>query len=134
MRKILKAAALLVLLAATTVSAAETSSRTVESHSFDHKTTSKKKYDLRVRGQRVRLRVKASVREGEIKLVVRDANGQVRQEAQLTPSKSRPNTYDVDSGEVKSVSGVWTVEVELTEAVGSYEFIWTTETAPGGRN
>jgi hypothetical protein len=131
MRRALKAAALLALLAATAASAsAETVSRTVESHTFDHKTTSKKKYDLRVRGERVRLRVKASVREGVLKLVVRDAKGQVRQEAHLTPSNSKPNTYNVDSGEVKSASGVWTVEVELTEAVGSYEFIWTNEPAP----
>ena len=128
MSRALKAAALLVLLAATAVSAAaETTSRTVQSHTFDHKTTSKKKFDLRVRGERVRLHVKASVREGEIKLVVRDAKGQVRQDARLTPSKSRPNTYNVDSGEVRSSSGIWTVEIELTEAVGSYEFIWTTE-------
>jgi hypothetical protein len=127
MRRAFKAAALLTLLAALTASAAERSSRTVESHSFDHRTTAKKRFDLRVRGSRVRLRVKASVREGQIKLVVRDAAGQVRQDARLTPSKSRPNTYDVDSGEVRSEAGVWTVEVELTEAVGSYEFTWTTD-------
>lgn len=127
MKKALKAAALLALLAATAASAAERTSRTTESHTFDHKTTSKKKFDLPVNGARVRLRVRASVREGVLKLVVRDADGRVRQDARLTPSKSRPNTYDVDSGEVRSAAGAWTVEVELTEAVGSYEFTWTTE-------
>ena len=73
----------------------------------------------------MRLRVKASVREGTVRLVVRDAEGRVRQEALLSPSKSRPNNYDVDSGEMRSAAGVWTVEVELRDAVGSYEFTWT---------
>jgi hypothetical protein len=129
MRSVLKAAVLLTLLAALTASAAERSSQTVESHSFDHKTTSKKKYDLRVYGSgaRVRLHVKASVREGAIKLVVRDASGRVRQDAHLTPSKSRPSNYNVETGVEKSGAGVWTVEVELTEAVGSYQLTWTTE-------
>ena len=127
MRRAFKVAALLVLLAAAAVSADERSSQTVESHSFDHKTTSKRKYDLRVQGggARVRLHVKASVREGELKFLVRDAAGKVRQDVLLKPSKTRPNGYDVDSGETPSAAGVWTVEVELKEAVGSYEFTWT---------
>ena len=131
MRRALKAAALLTLLAAAlTASAAETgSSRMVESISFDHKTTSKKKYDLRVHGTggRVRLHVRASVREGELKFVVRDAAGKVRQDVQLRPSKSRPNNYNVDTGELQSAPGVWTIEIELSEAVGNYEFTWTSE-------
>jgi hypothetical protein len=131
MRKALKAAALLTLLAAalTAPAAERTSSRTVESITFDQKTTSKKKYDLRVHGSgaRVRLHVRASVREGELKFVVRDAAGKVRQDVSLTPSKSRPSNYNVDSGEVQSAAGLWTVEVELRDAVGSYEFTWTTE-------
>ena len=129
MRKTLRAAALLALLAAAlTASAAETTSRTVEAQTFDHKTTSKKRYDLRVHGPRVRLRVRASVKEGELRLVVRDAQGRVWQDAQLGPVRSRPNNYDVDSGEMRSDPGrVWTVEVELKDAVGSFEFTWTTE-------
>jgi hypothetical protein len=118
---------LLLLAAAAAVAAAEHNSRTVESHTVDHKTTEKKRYDLRVpsAGSRVRLRVKATVREGQIRLLVRDASGRVRQEAVLTPSKSTPSDYDVDSGEVRSAAGAWTVEVELKEAVGSYEFAFT---------
>ncbi len=128
MRRTLKAAALFALLAAAAVSAAERrSDSTFESHTFDRQTNAKKKFDLRVPGDgaRVRLRVKASVREGEVRLVVRDAEGRVRQDARLSPSKSRPSNYDVDSGEVRSGAGVWTVEVELKDAVGSYEFTWT---------
>ena len=127
MRRALKAAALVALLAAMAVAAPERSSKTVESHTFDHKTTTKKKYDLRVSGAgaRVRLRVKASVREGEIKIVVRDAAGRVRHDVQLGPSKSKSANYDVDSGEVRSAAGVWIVEVETKEAVGSYEFTFT---------
>jgi hypothetical protein len=128
MRRVLKAAALAALLAAAAF-AAETTSRTVESHTFDHETTAKKRFELRVpeKGSRVRLRVRASVNAGEFRLVVRDAEGRVRQEAQLGPRKERPLTYDVDSGELRSAAGVWTVEVELKDAVGSYEFTWTAE-------
>ena len=132
MRKVLKAAALLTLLAAALASPVaadeEIKSRTTESQTYARKTTSKKKYDLRVYGPRVRLRVKATVKEGEMRLVVRDARGRVWQDAQLGPVKSKPNNYDVDSGEMRSDPGrVWTVEVELKEAVGSFEFNWTTE-------
>ena len=130
MRRALRASALVALVAASAAAvAAEVNSRTVESHVFDHPTTAKKRIELRVPsgGARVRLRVKASVRQGELKLVVRDAEGQVRQEAQLGPAKSRPNNYDVDSGESRSAAGVWTVEVELKDAVGSYDFTWTAE-------
>ncbi|HEX8720557.1 MAG TPA: hypothetical protein VF736_08005 [Pyrinomonadaceae bacterium] len=129
MRRALKAAALVALLAAAAFAAPETTSRTVESHTFDHETTAKKRFELRVpeRGGRVRLRVRASVAEGEFRLLVRDAEGRVRQEARLGPRKEKPLTYDVDSGEVRSAAGVWTVEVELKDAVGSYEFTWTAE-------
>jgi hypothetical protein len=130
MKRTLKAAALLALLAAAfAASAAErTTSRTVESQTFDQKTTSKKKYDLRVYGAHTRLRVRATVKEGALKLVVRDGDGRVWQDAQIGPSKSKPNNYDVDSGEMRSDPGdVWTVEVELKDAVGSFEFTWTTE-------
>ena len=127
MRRALTVATLTVALLAATTAAAERRSRTVESHTLDHKTTAKKRYDLRVpdAGSRVRLRVKASVSEGELKLVVRDAAGRVRQDALLGPSKSSPTIYDVDSGELRSEAGLWTIEVELKEAVGSYEFTFT---------
>jgi hypothetical protein len=126
MRRVFKAAALAALLAAA-ATAFERSSQTIESHTFDHKTTEKKRHELRVPrdGERVRLRVKATVAEGQLKIVVRDPDGTVWQEARLGPSKSKPNKYDVDSGEMRSEAGVWTVEVEATEAVGSYEFNFT---------
>ena len=123
MRRVLKAAALVALLAAAAAAFPERSSETVESHTFDHKTTEKKRHELRVPGEgtRVRLRVKATVRQGELKIVVRDPDGRLFQESRLGPSK-KPTNYDVDSGVMRSEAGVWTVEVEATEAVGSYEF------------
>ena len=123
MRRVLKAAALVALVAAAAVAAPERSSETGESHTFDHKTTQKKRHELRVPGEgtRVRLRVKATVRQGELKIIVRDPDGRVFQEARLGPSK-KPTRYDVDSNVMRSEAGVWTVEVEATEAVGSYEF------------
>ncbi len=127
MRKALKAAAFVALLAAAAVAADERVSRTNQSITFDHKTTAKKTYELPVpeAGARVRLRVRATVREGEIRIVVRDAAGAVRQDARLGGPKSKPTNYDVDSGVVESPAGVWTVEVEAKEAVGRYEFIFT---------
>ena len=118
-----KAAALAALLAAAAFAAPERSSETVESHTFDHKTTEKKRHELRVPsdGTRVRLRVKATVRQGELKIVVRDPDGRLWQETRLGPSKKTTN-YDVDSDVMRSEAGVWTVEVEATEAVGGYEF------------
>jgi hypothetical protein len=127
MTRALKAAALVVLLAAAAAAAQpERSSPTVESHTIDHKTTEKKKHELRVPGEgtRVRLRVKATVREGELKIVVRDPDGRLFQEALLGPSKKTTN-YDVDSSVMRSEAGVWTVEVEAKDAVGSYEFAFT---------
>jgi hypothetical protein len=123
MRRVFKAAALAALLAAAATAFPERSSETVESHTFDHKTTEKKTHELRVPrdGTRVRLRVKASVREGELKIVVRDPDGRLFQEARLGPSKKTTN-YDVDSSVMRSEAGVWTVEVEAQGAVGSYEF------------
>jgi hypothetical protein len=123
MKRTLKAAALVALLAAAALAAPERSSETVESHTFDQKTTEKKRHELRVPadGTRVRLRVKATVRQGELKIVVRDPDGRLFQEARLGPSKKATN-YDVDSSVMRSEAGVWTVEVEATGAVGSYEF------------
>ncbi len=123
MRRVFKAAALAALLAAAAAALPERSSETVESHTFDHKTTEKKRHELRVPGDgtRVRLRVKATVRQGELKIVVRDPDGRLFQEARLVPSK-KPGNYDVDSSVMRSEAGVWTVEVETTGAVGSYEF------------
>ena len=127
MRKMFKAAALAALLAATPLAAEGRRGSTIESITFNTNTTSKKKYELPVpvEGTRVRMRVKASVRRGELRIVVRDAAGRVRQEATLGPSKSEPNSYDVDSGEVRSGAGVWTIEFEMREAAGNYEFTFT---------
>jgi hypothetical protein len=121
--RVFRAAALVALLAAAAAAAApERSSETVESHTFDHQTTEKKRHELRVPADdtRVRLRVKASVRQGELRIVVRDPDGRLFQEARLGPSKKTTN-YDVDSDVMRSEAGVWTVEVEATGAVGSYE-------------
>ena len=130
MRRALKAAALLVLLAATAATAAdERIYRTHESHTLEHKTTAKKRVELPVRaaGRRVSLRLKAVVREGEARLIVRDASGRVRQDAHLRPAGLRPNTYDVSTDEEHAKAGQWTVELEFKDATGSYELTWTND-------
>ena len=128
MRRTLKAAVLLALLAATAARAADERIHShSESHTLEQKTTAKKRFELPVReaGRRVSLRLKAVVREGEARLVVRDSKGKVRQEAHLRPSGARPNTYDVSTSEDSAAKGDWTVELEFREASGSYELTWT---------
>ncbi|HEY0169831.1 MAG TPA: hypothetical protein VGB98_02175 [Pyrinomonadaceae bacterium] len=130
MRRTLKAAALLALLAATAAHAAdERIHRHSESHTLEHKTTARKRFELPVRaaGRRVSLRLKAVVREGEAKLLVRDSKGRVRQEAHLRPSAGKSNTYDVSTSEDSAAKGDWTVELEFREATGSYELTWTND-------
>jgi hypothetical protein len=138
MKRAIKAVALVVALAASAAAAAEhagraaeshTTSRTNESYVFDETTTSKKRFDLRVpdAGQRVRLRLRAVLREGEARFHVRDAEGRVRQDVLLRPEGSKPRTYDADTGDLKSPAGQWTVEVELRGARGSYDLTWTAE-------
>ena len=128
MRKTLKAAVLLALLAVASASAAdERIHRNSKSHTLKPKTTEKKKFDLPVRepGRRVSLRLKAVVSEGEAWLVVRDSKGNVRQQAHLRPPDSKTSTYDVSTSEDSAAKGDWTVELEFREASGSYELTWT---------
>jgi hypothetical protein len=128
MRRTLKAAVLLALLAVASASAAdERIHRNSKSHTLKPKTTEKKKFDLPVReaGRRVSLRLKAVVSEGEAWLVVRDSKGKVRQQAHLRPPGSKTSTYDVSTSEDSAAGGAWTVELEFREASGSYELTWT---------
>ena len=129
MSRTLKAALLLVLLAATAAHADERIHQTRGSHTLEHKTTEKKRLVLPVRaaGRRVSIRVKAVVSGGEVWLVVRDSKGRVRQDARLRPAGSRPNTYDVSTDEDNPAKGDWTVELEFKEATGSYEYTWTND-------
>ena len=129
MRRAFKAATLLALLAATALAADERIYQVRSSHTLDQKTTTSKKFDLPVRaaGRRVNLRLKAVVREGEAKLIVRDSRGRVRQDAHLRPSPSKTSTYDVSTSEDKAAKGDWTVELEFKEATGSYELTWTND-------
>ena len=129
MRRVLKAAALVALLAATAASADERIYRLSKSHTLEQKTTESKRFVLPVQaaGRRVSLRLKAVVREGEAHLVVRDAKGQVRQDARLRPAPSKKSTYDVSTDEERAAGGEWTVELEFREATGSYELTWTNE-------
>ena len=130
MRRALKAAALILLLAATAAPADERIYQLRSSNTFDRKTTEKKRFDLPVRaaGRRVSVHVKAVVREGEARIVVRDSKGRVRQDALLRPSSpSKPNTYDVSTDEERAAAGEWTVELEFKEATGRYEVVWTND-------
>ncbi len=130
MRRTLKAAALLALLATTAAHAAdERIHRHSESHTLEHRTTARKKIDLPVHaaGRRVSVRLRVVVSGGEVRLVVRDSKGRVRQDAHLRPAGARPNTYDVSTDEDRAAKGDWTVELDFKEATGSYELTWTND-------
>jgi hypothetical protein len=73
------------------------------------------------------VRVRVVVSGGEVKVVVRDSKGRVRQDAHLRPAGAKPNTYDVSTDEERAAAGNWTVELEFKDATGSYEYTWTND-------
>jgi hypothetical protein len=127
MRKALLAACALLALAAGSAAAqgeTKTTSRSSHSATFDAKTEVKRS-ELHVAGdnKRVRLRVKFTLTGGEIRLKLRDARGEVRQNLVF----SRATQYEVDSDYMEAVPGVWTLELGLKDATGSYDLAWTAE-------
>jgi hypothetical protein len=133
-RGALKAVALAALLAAAAGAAppagvaARRSVRTTESETFADKTASRK-YDLAVPagGGRARLRVKGSVKAGEVRFRVLDSAGRERQNARLTPDGQKPGHFELETGEVRAAGGAWSLLIELKGATGGYEFTWTVE-------
>jgi hypothetical protein len=121
-------ALLLPLAAAAAAPAAPRSVRTTESHTFDHATTETKRFELRVpgAGAHARMRFRGSVSSGEIKARLLDPSGAVRRDAWRTPEGGKPGSFEFEAGEMEQ-AGVWTLEVELKEAAGSYEFTWTVD-------
>ncbi|MDQ3803636.1 MAG: hypothetical protein M3416_07385 [Acidobacteriota bacterium] len=127
MRKALLAACALLALtfgAAAAQDETKTTSRSSHSATFDDKTEVKRS-ELRVAetNRRVRLRVKFNLAAGELRLKLRDARGQVRQDIVL----SRATQYEVDSDYMRAAAGVWTLELGLKGATGSYDIVWTAE-------
>ncbi len=112
------------LLALGLAAAAETINRTSHKYSFEAKTETRR-MELRVEGtnRRVRLEVKSSLTAGEMRLKLRDPRGRVLQDLVL----SRASKYDVSTGDMAAIPGVWTVEVSLRDATGSYEMALTAE-------
>ena len=132
MRRTVKTAALLLTLLAATAAAAAADERIYQtrgSHTLEHKTTDEKRLVLPVRapGRRVSVRLKVVVSGGEVKVVVRDSKGRVRQDARLRPAGAKPNTYDVSTDEERAAAGNWTVELEFKDATGRYEYTWTND-------
>ena len=134
-RDALKAAALAALLAlataappATATAAARRDVKTTESETFADKTATKK-YELPVpaAGGRVRLRFKGSVTAGEIRFSVLDSAGKQHQGGRLTPDGEKPGHFELETGEARAAGGAWSLEVELKDATGRYEFTWTVE-------
>ncbi len=112
------------LLALCLAAAAETVNRTAHKSSFEAKTETRR-MELRVAeaDRRVRLSVKFTLAGGELRLKLRDARGRVRQDVVL----SRASKYEVGTGDMEAIPGVWTLEVGLRDATGSYEVSLTAE-------
>jgi hypothetical protein len=112
------------LLALTLAAAAETINRTSHKATFEGKTeTRRMELQVAEADRRVRLSVKFSLTGGELRLKLRDARGQVRQDVVL----SRASKYEVGTGDMEAIAGLWTLEVGLKDATGSYEMALTAE-------
>ena len=122
MRKRLLAAC--ALLALSLAAAAETANRTGHKSTFEAKTETRR-MELRVAeaDRLVRLNVNFTLTSGEIHLKLRDPRGKVRQDVTL----SRASKYEIDGAEMKAIPGLWTLEVGLRDATGSYEMTLTAE-------
>jgi len=106
------------VLALTLSAAAESVSRTQHKSSFEGKTETRR-LDLEVTQSHrlVRLSVKFSLTAGELHLKLRDPRGKVRQDVVL----SRVSRHELSTGDMEAIPGLWTVEVGLKDATGSYE-------------
>jgi len=107
-----------VLALAAGAAAVETVSRTQHKSSFESKTETRR-LELEVTGahRSVRVSVKFRLTGGELYVKVRDPRGKVRQDIVL----SRASKYEVSTGDMDAVPGLWTLEVSLREATGNYE-------------
>jgi hypothetical protein len=116
------------LLALVAVSAAASHTvRTVESHTFDEKTTETKSFTLPAGGGgRGHFRIAGRVKTGEIRLVVRDEAGNSHLSGVVSPDGTKPGEFDLQTGESR-ITGAWIAEVELKDATGHYEFTWTVD-------
>ena len=112
------------LLALCLAAAAETVNRTRHESSFAAKTETRR-VELQVAGgdKRVRLSVKLNLTGGEVHLKLRDARGKVRQDV----THSRASKFEIDAAEMEAIPGLWTVEVGLRNATGSYDVSLTAE-------
>lgn len=121
-----------ILLALVVVAAASSSAshtvRTVESHTFDEKTTETKSFTLSAgeRGGRGHFRITGRVETGEIRLVVNDEAGNSQLRGAVSPDRAKAGEFDLQTGAAR-VTGAWTVEVELKDVTGHYEFTWTVD-------
>ncbi|HLM58214.1 MAG TPA: hypothetical protein VK422_19075 [Pyrinomonadaceae bacterium] len=104
--------------------AAESVNRTRHQSTFEAKTETRR-VELQVAegDKRVRLSVKFTLTGGEMHLKLRDARGRVRQDVVL----SRASKYEVGTGDMEAIPGLWTVEVGLRDATGSYDVALTAE-------
>ena len=117
MRKTLLTACAVLGLAFAAV-AAETVSRTQHKSSFESKTETRRlQLEVTEAHRHVRLAVKFSLKGGELHLKLRDARGKVRQDVVL----SRASRYEVGTGDMEAIPGLWTLEVALKDATGNYE-------------
>ena len=88
--------------------------------SFKEKTDSLK-FDFRLTEEATsaRLQVKVKMKSGRVEWKLRDPNGNVRLTGHGTGGSLAGTT-----GDMKSISGVWTLDLQLMDATGDYRVNW----------
>ncbi|MCI0489551.1 MAG: hypothetical protein L0229_23420 [Blastocatellia bacterium] len=91
-----------------------------ETASFRDKTDSLK-FDFRLseEANSARLEVKVRMKSGRVEWRLRDPNGDVRLTGHGTGGSLVGTT-----GDMKSIAGVWTLDLRLTDATGDYKVNW----------
>lgn len=91
-----------------------------ETASFKDKTDSLK-FDFRMTesANSARLQVKVKMKSGRVEWKLRDPNGEVR----LTGHGTGGNLVGT-SGNMKPITGVWTLDLRLMDATGDYRVNW----------
>ncbi len=121
MKRVCKSAILFAVLSALTLSVySQSRADQEESYSFQDKTdTAKYTFDVAESMMTARLEVKGKVRSGAVEWYLRDPKGEARLNGHCTGGNITLNT-----GEMKPLAGVWTLEVVMENATGNYRFTW----------
>jgi hypothetical protein len=100
---------------------AEVKSDAELSRTMNQKTDSiKYEFSLDGGNKFARLKIKARLEGGYLSWKLKDPKGNTRLDGEITSGDAGG-----DSGELKSIAGVWILEIDFREATGNYKINWT---------